>query len=1169
MFVPQPRGTQEEEEGGGMAAAGDDEAGTAVHPATKPLGALFDQTLLKESQSGADFFAGLPSPATTSTEGVPSAATAEPSALSASNLGGTQLSHQEDAGAAQPSIFVPQVPTERVKVPEVTAAADTSLAYTNRAEEDAGNVGASSVEATYATVPYLDVSGSWQEYYGDVNGEEYKYYYQAYCDYCAYYYGGQAAGEQAMAYGVEGQEGGGYAHEQQQYGYGGDGSEGQATVAISDHAQWQAGYGQAVVEDQHTAGEGWIGTTEAVVVGGQNVEEKEVTETVDGVAEDEHVGGEEVAEKGVMEQQLLGEEEVIEAGESVVEVSNVEKEEVAGAVESVVGQNVGAQRVIEASMVDGEGDTSNITTVLYSDDEGDVGAGQAASPVPGVSPEEGEASVTTSFVPEQPAVSENGGSAVGNGVSGETAAADNAETERAPSKTSSVGAEEGSGGAPKRRASRKKKALNSRAGKLSKALPWEEEQATEPSGGVIGDIGSGLLGLGGLLGGLVVGQPASGGDEDLVPLGAASPAPLARQPSTAAASESFVSVDGSFTAAELPLPFHRDEADAGSSNWPEGSATLLSEPQTSLPTTPAARFASAEVELLPARAAAAGEASFASVPEALGVGFSAEELPLLSHVDPAEAGSSIWPEGRSVRSTTEAAAMIISEEGGDSPTATMEQRSSYFEELPTSPTVRFASAELHVLPTQDTQEEEVSQSPTPVAFGAGFSAEELPLPSHVDPAEAGSSNWPEGRSARSTMTGEVAAVSLSEEGGDSSTATMEQRFSYFEELPTPSTVHFASAESQVLPSRASWEEETSCAAVPEAVGEGFSAAELPLPSRVDPAEAGSSNWPENRSVRSIMTAEEAMLADEVGGDSPTAMREPPSSKFEELSASPAVRFASAELELVDARPAAAAAAAEASFAFVPEAAVVGFSAAELPLPSHVDPAEAGSSNWPEGRSARSILTTEASAMLMTEGDGESPITAMDQLPTSPTVRFASNKPQAVSVRGATACREEEIIPEAVGVGFSAAELPLPSRVDPAEAGSSNWPEARSVRSIVEVEMAAEEDCRESLAGVAAQVPLPVAVVTSVEGEEGWDGLEEELVEEVVEAATAPLFAVESGELYASVDVSGAHLGRHIVNQDSPIADVGKQPVHVLAPHNHTQAANNMGPHEVWPPFVCV
>ena len=89
----------------------------------------------------------------------------------------------------------------------------------------------------FAHVPYMDAEGNWQYYYGDVNSDEYKYYYQLYCDYYSQYQTSEAW--QQSEYAGEGWQQAGYgdgAEYGQYYAQAADG-----TIAVDANGQQPEG----------------------------------------------------------------------------------------------------------------------------------------------------------------------------------------------------------------------------------------------------------------------------------------------------------------------------------------------------------------------------------------------------------------------------------------------------------------------------------------------------------------------------------------------------------------------------------------------------------------------------------------------------------------------------------------------------------------------------------------------------------------------------------------------------------------------------------------------------------------------------------------------------------------------------------------------------------------
>eukprot|EP00873_Tetraselmis_striata_P028170 jgi/Tetstr1/448434/TSEL_035703.t1 len=776
MFVPQPPAAAAEEEEGGRyrqreggqkegeepakptapaifvptAPAGEAEGtGVAVHAATKPMTQLFAQTQHGHSQSGASFFEGLPSPAlpspAASTEGdaPPGGADAPlpPSNLGppgAEAAGGDALPLEPDESAATTGL---QEPLQEVEA-AATTTAGSAYAYEQQAEGVA--------EGQYASVPYLDADGVWQQFYGDVNSEEYKYYYQAYCDYCAYYYGSteQQGASYDAAEGAYGAEQGAYA-----------------------------------------TAEGTYGTTEEGVY---------------------------VSAEGRPAEQALAAESQLDSSDGYLHPP--ERQELAA------------------------------TKPHCSD-----GGAPHAEPWP----------------VEQPAEAPAGPEAMAPGTSAPDAAPESngsgplstAAVERSGSMASSNGAEEAAGGAPKPRRQRRKKALDSRAGKLGKPLPWEEEAGAAAGSG-------GLLGLGGLLGGLLTGQGAAG------------------EPAPAVAPDMYPAANGS----------HSGAHDAPSSQG--RLASLASHVAEVLAAPPAAPTATASPDA-EKETREGQDTSFAAVPEAdLSGGWSAEELPLPSHVSEAAGGSSVWPMGGGSELAQEEPTL-----GWAEPAAALS-----------------AGAATGETPegTHEAEAQDVSFADVPEADAAGgWSAEELPLPSHVSMAAEGSSIWPM--------------------GGGSELAQEEPTLGWAEPAEEISAVAAGSLDAEEETHQAE-AQDVSFANIPEADARGgWSAEELPLPSHVSEAAGGSSVWP-------------------MGGGSEAIQEEPTFGWAEGVSAAPATSL-DAEEEIHQAEGQ------DVSFANTPEAdAGGGWSAEELPLPSHVSEAAGGSSVWPMGGSTAVSTAGEEVAM---------------------------------------------------------------------------------------------------------------------------------------------------------------------------------------------------------------
>uniref|UniRef100_A0A061R2Z3 Uso1/p115-like vesicle tethering protein C-terminal domain-containing protein n=1 Tax=Tetraselmis sp. GSL018 TaxID=582737 RepID=A0A061R2Z3_9CHLO len=179
-----------------VGATNDDGAYAPSHHGSA-LPSLFAGSVVGQSKSAADFFAQLESPATASPPLSVAGFEAESRAsLGPSGLGegcrelgidadavfgglpGEAGSHSTEEHPAGHQWETGQQQQQEMGVSEQSTSMDQQLDYSN-----------------YAYVPYVDANGEWQYFYGHTGSEEYRYFYQLYCEYYA-----QAAQPEGQGY---------------------------------------------------------------------------------------------------------------------------------------------------------------------------------------------------------------------------------------------------------------------------------------------------------------------------------------------------------------------------------------------------------------------------------------------------------------------------------------------------------------------------------------------------------------------------------------------------------------------------------------------------------------------------------------------------------------------------------------------------------------------------------------------------------------------------------------------------------------------------------------------------------------------------------------------------------------------------------------------------------
>mmetsp|Transcript_22561 Transcript_22561/g.62613 ORF Transcript_22561/g.62613 Transcript_22561/m.62613 type:complete len:2063 (+) Transcript_22561:179-6367(+) len=234
-------------EGGPEAAAIGQEPGDTPLSPSQELSSWFKVQPSGHSRSASEFFAQLPSPQTASRPSSPGEHTPveDYQAPGPSNLQGdssvtlnTNGTGEDGASAAAGSYDYSSYDYYS------TEQAAAEGAYDGQQQWAEGQMQAAE---GHGYVPYMDADGNWQYYYGDVNSEEYKYYYQLYCDYYAQYQG--AEGWQGGEYGAAGwQQQGDGGEQQQQYDNCG------ADSPVEEQADGSAAYGYVGAGGEEAAG---------------------------------------------------------------------------------------------------------------------------------------------------------------------------------------------------------------------------------------------------------------------------------------------------------------------------------------------------------------------------------------------------------------------------------------------------------------------------------------------------------------------------------------------------------------------------------------------------------------------------------------------------------------------------------------------------------------------------------------------------------------------------------------------------------------------------------------------------------------------------------------------------------------------------------------------------